>query len=299
MPFSAQRRCIPCIASLVQGLVFAQLVAASEAALTVGGQRLRVIGDSSGFELNLQQASLADGLDVARLTLTHQRATAPPQLTVQWSRPSHDIAGVWTSDFSASRTSPPDWREVGKLLHSMLTQQAAVLTLFGSDDSNRITVAVSDAINPVTMDARIREEDARIHLSIDLFSERHQKVKEISVEIRFDQRDIPFDSALKGVSGWWAGMPGHEPAPVPELARQPMYSTWYSYHQNIEPESMLAEVKAAKRLGFQAIIVDDGWQTLDSSRGYAHTGDWKPERLSRIEDFVNAVHAEGMAAILW
>ena len=45
MPFSAQRRCIPCIASLVQGLVFAQLVAASEAALTVGGQRLRVVGD--------------------------------------------------------------------------------------------------------------------------------------------------------------------------------------------------------------------------------------------------------------
>jgi len=36
------------------------------------------------------------------------------------------------------------------------------------------------------------------------------------------------------------------------------------------------------------IIVDDGWQTLDSARGYAYTGDWQPERMPDMKGFGSA-----------
>jgi hypothetical protein len=36
------------------------------------------------------------------------------------------------------------------------------------------------------------------------------------------------DQVLSDVSRWWAGMPGYEPTGVPETARLPMYSTWYT-----------------------------------------------------------------------
>jgi alpha-galactosidase len=86
---------------------------------------------------------------------------------------------------------------------------------------------------------------------------------------------------------------------VPESAKQPMYSTWYSYHQNLDAERIVAECRIAKTLGCGAVIVDDGWQTNDGNRGYAYTGDWYPERIPNMKEFVEAVHAEGMKFILW
>lgn len=270
-----------------------------DAVLDVGGQAITVVGELGRFDLDVQQERVEAGLDIVRLTLGHRVGAVPPRLTLKWSQASDDMAGVWTPDISASKTIPPDWREIDNLLDSMLTRQAPVFALFGTDDINRLTVAVSDAVNPVKMDARVREEDAMIHYSIDLFAERHKALRNYAVEIRFDRRDIPYYSALRDLAGWWASKPGYAPAPVPDIARQAMYSTWYSYHQNIDFDSMLAEVRAGRKIGLQAIIVDDGWQTLDSSRGYAYVGDWKPERLSNIREFVEAVHAEGMKALLW
>lgn len=69
-----------------------------------------------------------------------------------------------------------------------------------------------------------------------------------------------------------------------------MYSTWHSFHRNLDQDAVLTELKVAKSLGYEAVIVDDGWQTLDSSRGYAYTGDWLPERIPEMKAFVDRVH---------
>jgi alpha-galactosidase len=45
--------------------------------------------------------------------------------------------------------------------------------------------------------------------------------------------------------------------------------------------------------------VDDGWQTLDSSRGYAFTGDWKPERIPEMKKFVDGIHALNQKFMIW
>ena len=88
---------------------------------------------------------------------------------------------------------------------------------------------------------------------------------------------------------------------VPDIAKHPMYSTWYSYHQNIDTEAVVAECKKAYELGMRAVIVDDGWQTDNSERGYAYCGDCMPaiKRIGDMKAFVDAVHSTGMKFILW
>jgi alpha-galactosidase len=58
-------------------------------------------------------------------------------------------------------------------------------------------------------------------------------------------------------------------------------------------------LEVAKQLGFESIIVDDGWQTLDTNRGYAFTGDWKPERMTDMKAFVEKSQALGVKVMLW
>jgi len=94
-------------------------------------------------------------------------------------------------------------------------------------------------------------------------------------------------------------MENYKPAPVPDNARQPMYSTWYSFHQNLDVAEVIKECRLGKEIGLEAVIVDDGWQTMDSKRGYAYTGDWEPDRIGDMSAFVDSIHTVGMKFLLW
>lgn len=286
--------CLVILIALATGSVSAS---AEENTFYLGGHEITVVGELGGFDLDVDLKKVENGLEIASFTLSHETPTTPPQLMLKWSVPSVDIAGVWTPAYNESSILPADWSSAK--LESMLTRNAPVFTLFGYDDVNRLTVSVSDALNHINMAARVREEDARIYNSIELFSQPHNKITSYEVQIRFDQRESPFYTALKDVSSWWAQQENYTPTPVPAVARMPMYSTWYSYHQDITHEALIEEVKLAGKMGFKAIIVDDGWQTTDSNRGYAYTGDWKPERLKEIKRFVDEVHSHDMKALLW
>jgi alpha-galactosidase len=267
------------------------------ATIRLAGHEVAVVGALGSFDLTVGTLQVEPDIEIARLRLASEVAAPPPRLTLRWSLPSHDVQGLWTTAAGQRKTIGPDWYMSS--VDSKVAQHAPVLSLYGGDDDNRLTFAVSDALNTVFLRAGVREEDARIYGRIELFSERHRAVTEIEFAVRFDRRGVPFHEVLADVADWWAEQPGYSPATVPEVARLPMYSTWYSYHQSVEAGALLREVEIAKGLGYEAIIVDDGWQTLDSARGYAYTGDWEPERIPGMKAFVDDVHQRGMKLLLW
>lgn len=263
----------------------------------IDNQRFEIVAEESDFTISSASTKLVSGVIVATITVEAKEADVPPSFKVMWKTPSIDVAGLWTPAYNVDYIIPADWSS--KKLESMLTRNAPVYTLFGHDDVNRFTVSVDDAINLVNMSAKVREEDSFIYHEIEFLSEKHKKVKEYQVKLRLDERAIPFYQSLEGVVKWWEQDSRYLPTHVPADALEPMYSTWYSYHQSIEHQSLIEEAKLAASLGYKAIIVDDGWQTNDSNRGYAYTGDWKPERLTQMSQFVRDIHALGMKAILW
>jgi alpha-galactosidase len=258
---------------------------------------MKIEAENSDFSFQVSNIKNNEGVYTAVIMLDSKAKAHPPMFKVKWNHASIDIAGLWTPAFDNDYEIHADWSS--KTLDSKLTRNAPAYTLFGHDDVNRYTVAVSDAINPVNLSAKVREEDSRIYNSIEFFSEQYQKTTHYEVELRIDTRPIAFSQSLSGVADWWAAMEQYKPIDVPALATEPMYSTWYSYHQDITHEALLNETKLAAKLGYKAIIVDDGWQTNDSNRGYAYTGDWEPERLNNIGKFVADIHKLDMKALLW
>jgi alpha-galactosidase len=267
--------------------------------LTVGPFSIDVIGDLKGFTLHHSVRNISpDGVDVLDLTLASPQPQAPPRFTLKWRIPSHDVAGHWMTSRGQSKTIRPDWT-AGRLQASMFAREAPVSTLFSSTNRNVLTFAVSDALNTISVGSGVREEDGFIYNEIVFFAERHRALTGYEVSIRIDRRPLPYEAALRDVSAWWASLPGYEPAPAPAPARLPVYSTWYNFHQSVDSAVLLEELEVAKKLGFESIIVDDGWQTMDTSRGYAFTGDWKPERMPEMRAFVDASHKIGINVLLW
>lgn len=256
--------------------------------------QITIDGDLKTFKPMWKSETQESGLFLVTLTLTSAKPAVPPHFTLKWSTPSVDIFGFWTPLISLDKST-----YYNSQVQSRAVRYAPVIALYNNAEQNRITVAISDTLNSVTIGTYLKEEDVRFHHSIECFKEKTPAIKEYSVSLRVDTRPVNFAQALSGVSQWWARLKNHAPAPVPQFAKQPMYSTWYSFHQNITADEVVKQCKLARRLGFQAVIVDDGWQTLDSQRGYAYTGDWKPVRIGDMANFVNRVHGLGMKFLLW
>lgn len=206
------------------------------------------------------------------------------------------IVGKWQPHSHLCKQLTGDWSspETINLSHS-----APVLCLFDGSDQNVLTVSVSEVSKDIQLLAGVHEETGKINLHIILqFSESPSSG---SFTVRFDYRKLPFYAVLQDVVSWWDKILPDKPMDIPSRARFPMYSTWYSYHQNMHADEMIAEYQKASRLGMKTVIIDDGWQTSDNNRGYGFCGDWNPEP-GKFPDFsrhIQEIHDLGMKCILW
>ena len=267
-----------------------------EGSVSTGRHEVHVEGDLKGFLVSLSARSLADGLDVVTLTLTAGAPAPPPQLNVVFSQPIVDTHARWYPAGRSNRAIYPEW---DARFTSQMTKYAPVVSFYSMAGQNRLTFACSDAVNPIEIPAGVYEETAEIKCQLRLFTKPHPPLARYEMSLLIDTRDVAYYESLRHVGQWWETHAGYEPLPVPDAARKPLYSTWYSFHQSLVVDEVVAQCRLARELGCEAIIVDDGWQTMDEGRGYAYAGDWEPVRIGDMKEFVSLVHELGMKFLLW
>lgn len=259
-----------------------------------------IITVDGGEELDLSFVTeeVEEGLEIMKLKFSSQTPVQMPEITISWKQPIVDIHSYWYPTAFRHKAFHADW---ARGFFSKATISAPVSCLYNVNGENRHTCAFSDALNTVNINVGVHEEDGTFICKIVLFTEPSKIVLEYEGELRIDTRNIPYYQSLNDVSKWWEGFEQYRPAFVPEVAKQPMYSTWYSFHQDIIDSEIEKQCSIAKELGCEAIIVDDGWQTEDNNRGYAYCGDWKvsKERISNMKEHVKRVHDMGLKYILW
>jgi alpha-galactosidase len=263
-----------------------------------GGIEVRLDGGGEGFRGSLATSTPESGVELVHLRIESDEPERPPVFRLSWSHPLVSVHGYWHTGAGYDKGLQVDW---GKGVYSKATSGAPVGCLYDLEGRNRLTFALSDALNPVTFHAGVDEESGEARCWVRLFDEPLAPLGVYEAILRLDTRDLPYYETLSDVSRWWAGLPGYEPAGVPETARLPMYSTWYSFHQDLEPGRVEEQCRLAKELGCEAVILDDGWQTTSNERGYAYTGDWEPapEKIPDMREHVDRVHALGMKFLLW
>ncbi len=260
---------------------------------------LTLESQEDGFEVFLEASGPEEaGLELTCLKLSSHLEARPGVYRLSWSQPLVGIHAYWRPGTTRARALPADW-EPAYTVQS--TNNAPVGCLFSQDGLNRHTFAFSDALNPVEIMAGVNEETATFVFSLTLFNGPSAPFKDYQATLRLDTRSLPYYLVLDQVQQWWAGWPGYRPAPVPPAARQPMYSTWYSFHQGMLAAEIEQQCRLAGLQGCRAVIVDDGWQTSNNDRGYAYCGDWQvwPEKFPDMAAHVRRVHKLGLRYILW
>lgn len=206
------------------------------------------------------------------------------------------IIGQWRPDAGLRKQLMGDWATPNEI---NLSHSAPVVCFFDGSDKNVFTVAISETSKEVHFLTGVHEETG--HINLQIIVHLSEPVATGHLTVRFDFRKLPFYIILQEIAQWWDSLLPDIPMEVPSCARFPMYSTWYSYHQDMREKNMLKEYQQAAQMGMQAVIIDDGWQTADNNRGYGFCGDWHPEP-GKFPDFsrhIQDIHQLGMKCIVW
>ena len=173
---------------------------------------------------------------------------------IRYSFPIMDICGRWHPNCRADRAMKADWEAP---VASMTAVSAPVVCFFNSESRNRHTIAASELCQEVDMNAGVHEEDGRMAVKIRFVLSPQKLSAGYSFRLWESQEDVPYWDTLDQVRQWWeeAMPPVME---VPDAAREPVYSFWYSWHQDINASIVEEEAERAAKMGFDTIIVDDG-----------------------------------------
>ncbi len=260
--------------------------------------QIEISKDSQDFEVTVNLLKQYGNIAIYELHFFSDIAFTPQKTTLKWKFPAINVKGVWkpTSDFS--KRIMDDW-ELDHM-QARISVDSPVISIFGHDDTNRMTFACSDAISTTELNVLYREEDNYMYSHISFFTEKHHKIKSYKAQLIIDTTAYHFSRALGNVNQWWSSFDQLSPVmQVNDTAKLPVYSTWYQFHQNLDTIMLIEECKKANKLGYGLIIIDDGWQTNDDNRGYDFTGDWNPDRIPEMQSFVEQVHQIGLKLALW
>lgn len=261
--------------------------------------KFTITGGREGARITVERQEERDGILYLDVRMLQTEEAIPEPFTVTFRVPVVETYSIWSPNVRWDRSLGPDWnkRRTTSRLASWMPLHAAV----SATGRNRMTVALSDAVTPTSIATGVCEEEASLIWEITFFTVKVAALTEYRATVRIDRRDLPYYDSLYDAVLWWERDCGYVPATVPDAARLPMNSLWYTYHQRLDTEDILRECVLSKAIGLETVIVDDGWQTDDNNRGYAFCGDWQvaTSKIPDMRAFVDRVHATGMRIMLW
>jgi len=259
---------------------------------------VKIVQENPQREIVIEKQTETDGVLFIHIKMKQPKEEIPQPFSLEWKFPAKDCYSVWNPNLR-TRELGPNWSK--RKTTSSLSAWMPLHSVISLQGKNRMTIALSDAHTPVSIATGICEEDACVECNITFFTSSVAPLTEYGAVVRLDTRDIAYYDSIYDVVSWWEQECGYVPNDVPEYAKHPVNSLWYSYHQNLDVEDIIKECKLSKAIGLDTVIVDDGWQTDDNNRGYDFCGDWEvaTSKIPDMKEFVQRVHDTGMKMMLW
>lgn len=258
-----------------------------------------IVSDNPGEWKFSASVETEGGKEIVSIVMDAPQPCAPARFNVYFTFPQKGVFNTWTSDVSCGTHLDPFWG--GSNNSSALAFRMPLYEYFDDNDTNRLTIACSESFRRVEAALGVMEEGCDICSELRFFREAEAPMSHYETKILLDGRRVFWGKTIQDGVKWMMEEKGLQALEAPEAAFEPLYSTWYQFHQNVTDKAVAEECKLAAELGMKTVILDDGWQTEDGNRGYAFCGDWEPtpKKFPDMASHVAAVHKLGMKYMIW
>lgn len=255
--------------------------------------------DAGQWKFDVTLTPVEAGKELVTITMDAPQECMPPKFNVYFSFPQKGVFNLWSAKGDCSTHLDPFWENPNH--KSSVARLMPLYEYFDDNQTNRLTIALSEPFRRVNAKLGLFEESCEICSEFNFFTEIDVPQKRYEVQMLLDSRPVFWAESIRDGSEWIMDAAGLKQFQVPDSAFEPLYSTWYQFHQNVSADTVEAECHLAADMGMKVIILDDGWQTEDGNRGYAFCGDWRPTpvKFPDMAAHVAKVHELGMKYMVW
>ena len=263
-----------------------------------------VVKSETQFTAECKLEKVEENIDIYDISITRNpKEDLGIGIWIQLTFPIKKAKYRWYCGSRQNKSMQPQWK-ITSTQDCMLAKNEPVCTAFDNADMNTFTFAVSEIKKSIQLRAGTKEEDASFLFGVYVPFHQIKNDPTYSLKIRVDKRYVHYGKALSDTVKWWENDHNIVPMGVPERAKMPMYSTWYTFHQELKDEEIERQCVLATELGMKSVIVDDGWQMATNdgfSQAYVHAGDWNvcEKVIKNMKKHVEKIHKMGLSYILW
>ena len=275
------------VASVAAAVVSAQTVAETKT-LTAGPFTVEC-ERPGGWRFCVCAESKGDGLEEVRLTADAEVASVPPPFVVRVAIDKGKLQHVWNP---FDQFFPCCWTEQT----SSFSEGLPLRVNYDDDETNVLTVAVSDALNAIRFrtDVNMRNHNGHVMcFTAAFFDDPNPPRTHYETVFRLDTRAVFWSRAAEDGVSWISETAARPPAVPPAAAYEPLYSSWYVFRGSVTEAAMDDELVRAAKLGMKTVILDDGWQ--------AERGNWSvnTNKFPDLKGHVARAHRLGMRYLIW
>ena len=256
-----------------------------------------VFETQGNVEIDFYLDKKEDNISYFKVAFDFKESVVPEKISVSYKLPASDMYNMW-DPMSRVRNLGIRWAKTQT--PSRLASGMPIKQFISKSGKNKYLIAISDVKSPLCIAAGVSERNGTMDVQIDFFTTITGPFCRYEATIRIDERNILFDDAIQEAREWYGEL-GYRASVAPKLAKEPMYSTWYSLWQSMTAQEVLRECRQAVKLGMKTVIIDDGWQKAVPGRIYEFVGDWVPEkhRFGDLEKLTPKLHEMGLNVMLW
>jgi len=248
-------------------------------------------------------AAVDDGRDVVTVRMTAPLEAVPPKFGVFFRMSGARVRNVWNTNYfrECFRVDPRLWWGSVSKYVSELARDAPIAVAFNETEESPVALACSETFDRLQFGLYADDSTCDMIARCEFFSGAATATNAYTAKILLDRRGKAWHETVRACAEWIAAVNRFEPADVPDAAYNALYSTWYAYLQDVHDRELEKEARLAASLGMKTMILDDGWQKVESRTFYSATGDWMPvkDRFPDMRRHVDAVHQAGLKYLLW
>ena len=194
-----------------------------------------------GCVATVTERSNENGILLLDFDVKYEKPQIPGVIKVEWTVPCIDLYSMWGPNLGFTRLISADWAK--RVCRSRLASGAPFHSLLSFEGMNGVTVAVSDAHTPIEIASGICEETSEVACELRFFTEQINQIESYHATVYMDTRRIRYEDALRAADRYLADHCGYPSAYIPDVAKRPMYSCWYSFHQDLDVEKILKQCR--------------------------------------------------------